>query len=151
MPCLAKKSEGRVTAINPLVEEATRNIRIQATVDNRQERLRPGMFVDVDVIMPEREDVRMIPTTAVLYAPYSDSVFIHDIIFDELCRGKLLGSSRKHYLRIVDQLAAAGAEAVILGCTEIGMLIKQEDTTVRLYDTTAIHAAKAVSYALENL
>jgi membrane fusion protein (multidrug efflux system) len=68
--------QGRVTAINPQVEEATRNIRIQATVENRQERLRPGMFVDVDVILPEREDVRMIPTTAVLYAPYSDSVFV---------------------------------------------------------------------------
>ena len=68
--------QGRVTAINPLVEEATRNIRIQATVENRQERLRPGMFVDVDVILPEQEDVRMIPTTAVLYAPYSDSVFV---------------------------------------------------------------------------
>jgi membrane fusion protein (multidrug efflux system) len=68
--------QGRITAINPLVEEATRNIRIQATVDNHQEQLRPGMFVDVDVILPEREDVRMIPTTAVLYAPYSDSVFI---------------------------------------------------------------------------
>ena len=68
--------QGRVTAINPQVEEATRNIRIQATVDNHQERLRPGMFVDVDVILPEREDVRMIPTTAVLYAPYSDSVFV---------------------------------------------------------------------------
>ncbi len=68
--------QGHVTAINPLVEEATRNIRIQATVDNPQELLRPGMFVDVDVIMPEREDVRMIPTTAVFYAPYSDSVFV---------------------------------------------------------------------------
>ena len=68
--------EGRVTAINPQVEEATRNIRIQATVENRQERLRPGMFVDVDVILPEQEDVRMIPTTAVLYAPYGDTVFV---------------------------------------------------------------------------
>jgi len=71
-----EKIEGRITAISPLIEEATRNIRIQATVDNSQERLRPGMFVDVDVILPEREDVRMIPTTAVVYAPYSDSVFI---------------------------------------------------------------------------
>ncbi len=68
--------QGRITAISPLVDEATRNIRIQATVDNHQERLRPGMFVDVDVILPEREDVRIIPTTAVLYAPYSDSVFV---------------------------------------------------------------------------
>lgn len=68
--------QGRITAINPQVEEATRNIRIQATVDNHQERLRPGMFVNVDVVLPEREKVRVIPTTAVLYAPYSDSVFI---------------------------------------------------------------------------
>jgi aspartate racemase len=81
----------------------------------------------------------------------NDRQIVHDVIFDELCRGKLLGASRKHYLRIVDHLAAAGAQAVILGCTEIGMLVKQEDTPVTLYDTTAIHAAKAVSYALENL
>ena len=68
--------EGRITAINPQVEEDTRNLRIQATVGNHQERLRPGMFVNVDVVLPEQNDVRAIPTTAVLYAPYSDSVFI---------------------------------------------------------------------------
>jgi len=70
--------DGRITAINPQVEEATRNIRIQATVDNEQERLRPGMFVKVDVLRPEQNAVLAIPTTAVLYAPYSDSVFIVD-------------------------------------------------------------------------
>lgn len=74
---------------------------------------------------------------------------VHGIIYDELCRGKILGASRKYYLDIVDQLAASGAEAVILGCTEIGMLVKQGDTTVCLYDTTAIHAARAVEWALE--
>jgi membrane fusion protein (multidrug efflux system) len=68
--------EGRITAMNPQVDEATRNIRIQATVDNRQERLRPGMFATVDVILPEESPVMVIPTTAVLYAPYSDSVFV---------------------------------------------------------------------------
>ena len=72
----------------------------------------------------------------------------HAIIYDELCRGKILGSSRQRYIEIVDQLANDGAEAVILGCTEIGMLIKPEDTPVRLYDTTAIHAARAVEWAL---
>ena len=72
----SEEIQGRITAISPLVEAATRNIRIQATVANHEERLRPGMFVDVDVILPEREDVRIIPTTAVLYAPYSDSVFV---------------------------------------------------------------------------
>jgi len=74
---------------------------------------------------------------------------VHGIIYDELCRGKILGKSRRCCLDIVDQLAAAGAEAVVLGCTEIGMLIKQGDTAVALYDTTAIHAARAVEWALE--
>jgi len=68
--------EGRITAINPEVDAATRNIRIQATVANRQERLRPGMFVNVAVVLPAAEDVLAVPATAVLYAPYSDSVFV---------------------------------------------------------------------------
>ena len=68
--------EGRITAISPLVDEATRNIRIQATVDNQKERLRPGMYAAVEVILPEADPVLVIPTTAVLYAPYSDSVFV---------------------------------------------------------------------------
>jgi membrane fusion protein, multidrug efflux system len=68
--------EGTITAINPQVDAATRNIQIQATVSNPQERLRPGMFVNVDVVLPSKEEVLAIPTTAVLYAPYSDSVFV---------------------------------------------------------------------------
>ena len=68
--------EGRITAINPQVDEATRNIRIQATVENLQERLRPGMYATVSVILPDKNAVLVIPTTAVLYAPYSDSVFV---------------------------------------------------------------------------
>ncbi|MGE5256191.1 MAG: efflux RND transporter periplasmic adaptor subunit [Hyphomicrobiales bacterium] len=68
--------KGNITAINPQVDAATRNIRIQATVANPQEHLRPGMYVNVAVVLPEREKVLAIPATAVLYAPYSDSVFI---------------------------------------------------------------------------
>lgn len=68
--------EGRITAINPLVDADTRNIKIEATLANRQERLRPGMFVNVAVGLPVRQQVLVIPATAVLYAPYSDSVFI---------------------------------------------------------------------------
>jgi membrane fusion protein (multidrug efflux system) len=68
--------EGKITAINPEVDPATRNIRIQATVINRQEYLRPGMFVNVVVVLPTSEKILAIPATAVLYAPYSDSVFI---------------------------------------------------------------------------
>lgn len=67
---------GKITAINPQVDAATRNIRMQATVANPEERLRPGMFVNVAVVLPARQNVLAIPATAVLYAPYSDSVFV---------------------------------------------------------------------------
>jgi len=73
-----KVIEGKITAINPEVDAATRNIRIQATVSNRQELLRPGMFVNVAVVLPASEKVLAVPATAVLYAPYSDSVFVVD-------------------------------------------------------------------------
>jgi membrane fusion protein (multidrug efflux system) len=68
--------DGKITAINPAVDAATRNIRVQATLANPGEQLRPGMFVNVKVVLPAQEKVLPIPATAVLYAPYSDSVFI---------------------------------------------------------------------------
>ena len=68
--------EGTITAINPEVETATRNIMVQATVGNSRKRLRPGMFVNVTVSLPEQDRVLVIPATAVLNAPYSDSVFV---------------------------------------------------------------------------
>ena len=77
-----------------------------------------------------------------------DRDFIHKVIFQELCLGKLHPNSKTEYLRIIDELSAQGAEAVILGCTEIGMLINQSDTDVVLLDTTAIHAEKAVEFAI---
>jgi len=67
---------GTLTTISPEVDASTRNIRLQATLENPDERLRPGMYVNVAVILPERQEVLAIPATAVLYAPYSDSVFI---------------------------------------------------------------------------
>ena len=70
--------EGDITAISPDVDAATRNIRVQATVANSRERLRPGMFVNVAMVLPLREEVLAIPTTAVLYAPYGDTVFVVD-------------------------------------------------------------------------
>lgn len=78
----------------------------------------------------------------------SDREIIHNVIYDELCLGKQQPDSKAEYLRIVDDLANQGAQAVILGCTEIGMLIKQCDTNVRLFDTTEMHGLKAVEYAL---
>lgn len=67
---------GRITAITPLVDADTRNVRIQGTVANKGERLRPGMFVNATVGLPQKQKVLAIPATAVLYAPYSDSVFV---------------------------------------------------------------------------
>jgi len=75
--------EGKITATNPQVDAATRNLRIQATLDNPDEVLRPGMYVDVAVLLPERPPLLTIPATAVLYAPYSDSVFVIEEKTDE--------------------------------------------------------------------
>ena len=83
----------------------------------------------------------------VLVPEENDRQTIHKIIFDELCLGKTRNESKAEFLRIIDALAVRGAEAVILGCTEIGMLIGQADTTIRLLDTTQIHVNKAVEYA----
>lgn len=68
--------EGTVTAINPDVDATSRNIRIQATIANGNEELRPGMFAQVTVVLPEHKPMLTVPATAVLYAPYSDSVFL---------------------------------------------------------------------------
>jgi len=78
-----------------------------------------------------------------------DRKIVHDIIYQELCLGQIVDHSRTEYLRIIDTLAVEGAQTVILGCTEIGLLVNQSDTPVRLVDTTAIHAAKAVEHALQ--
>ena len=71
-----KTAEGEVTTISPKVDEATRSIRVQGLIRNPEELLRPGMYVDVAVVLPQRKEVLAIPITAVLYAPYSDSVFV---------------------------------------------------------------------------
>jgi membrane fusion protein (multidrug efflux system) len=67
---------GKITAINSLVDQATRNIQVQATFQNSDFRLRPGMFAKVSVIMSEKQSVVAIPATAIHYAPYGDSIFI---------------------------------------------------------------------------
>jgi aspartate racemase len=84
----------------------------------------------------------------VLVPNEEDRQIVHKIIYQELCLGKIQADSKTEYLRIIDMLANQGAEAVILGCTEIGMLVSQGDTKVKLFDTTAIHAEKAVEYAI---
>ena len=83
----------------------------------------------------------------VLVPNEADREIVHKVIYQELCLGKKEATSKAEYLRIINALAAKGAEAVILGCTEIGMLVDQSETKVKLLDTTAIHAQKAVEYA----
>lgn len=73
---------------------------------------------------------------------------VHNVIYDELCKGIISAASREKYLNIINELYKSGAEAVILGCTEIALLIQQQYTDIPLYDTTEIHALEAVQLAL---
>lgn len=73
---------------------------------------------------------------------------VHDVIYSELCQGIIAESSRDEYLKIIHNLYAKGAQAIILGCTEIALLVQQQHTSVPLYDTTEIHAAEAVKLAI---
>ncbi len=88
----------------------------------------------VQVIVPEPEEQEL----------------IHKVIYQELCQGQVREESRVGYLEIIERLHRAGAEAVILGCTEIALLVQQLHTDVPLYDTTAIHAEQALNWALDD-
>jgi len=88
---------------------------------------------DLDVIIPNKQDRSI----------------VHNIIYQELCLGTIKQSSKNEYLRIMHSLVKHGAEAIILGCTEIAMLVNQKDIETKLYDTTTIHALKAVEEALK--
>jgi aspartate racemase len=89
----------------------------------------------IDVVVPELHDRQM----------------VHDIIYQELCLGQVEPESREVYLAIIDRLREQHIDGLILGCTEIGMLVQPRHTPVRLYDTTAIHAHQAVTLALESV
>jgi aspartate racemase len=73
---------------------------------------------------------------------------IHRVIYDELCLGEIKGASKECYVQIMGRLIEEGAQGIILGCTEIGLLVCQGDSPVPLFDTTRIHAEAAVEYAL---
>lgn len=85
----------------------------------------------------------------VLTPTKDDRELIHKVIYNELCLGIYHDSSKQEYLRVINDLKSKGAEGIILGCTEIGLLVNQNDTNVKLYDTTDIHAKAAVNYAIE--
>ncbi|WLR42314.1 aspartate/glutamate racemase family protein [Bacillus carboniphilus] len=86
----------------------------------------------IDVIIPNEEE----------------RIMIHDIIYNELCLGDIRTESRQIYKEIIDRLIERGAEGIILGCTEITMLIKEQDINIPVFDTTKIHAIKAADYAM---
>jgi membrane fusion protein (multidrug efflux system) len=91
--------EGKITAISPEVDTATRNVRVQGTIANREEKLRAGMYATVDVVLPTETKVLAIPVTAVLYAPYGDSVFVIDEKKDEKS-GKVQQVLRQQFIRV---------------------------------------------------
>ena len=88
----------------------------------------------IEVVVPETHDRQM----------------VHDIIYQELCLGQIEPESREVYLAIIDRLREQKIDGVILGCTEIGLLLQQQHTDIKLYDSTAIHACQAVTMALES-
>ncbi len=119
-----------------LVQEKIKTVGLIGTAFTMEQDFYTGRLNDkygIDVLVPNQDDRKI----------------IHDVIYQELCLGQIVAHSKSEYLRIIDALADQGAEAVVLGCTEIGMLVVQSDTQVKLIDTTAIHAQKAVECALE--
>ena len=120
-----------------LVDKGLTSVGLLGTAFTMEQDFYKGRLTDhygLDVLIPEAADRQC----------------VHDIIYRELCLGKIEPDSKKEYLRIIDRLADQGAQAVILGCTEIGMLVSQGDTRVNLLDTTAIHADKAVAASLQS-
>lgn len=87
---------------------------------------------DIEVVVPDEEDM----------------VEINRIIYEELCKGIIKEASQKTYLEVMEKLKAQGADGIILGCTEIGLLVKQVDTSIPLFDTTIIHAKSAAMRAI---
>jgi aspartate racemase len=85
----------------------------------------------------------------VLVPPAGERALVHGVIYGELCLGHVRGESRQAFRQVVSALADRGAGGVILGCTEIGLLLRQEDAPVPLFDTAAIHAEAAALYALD--
>jgi len=86
----------------------------------------------IDVIIPDKDEREI----------------VHNVIYNELCKGEINEASKEKYIEIISNLVANGAEGVVLGCTEIPLLIKQEDVEIKVFDTTTIHAVSAVEFAL---
>jgi len=117
-----------------LIKDGVKKVALLGTAFTMKEDFYKGRLkdkFDLEVVVPNEDDINI----------------IHKIIYDELCLGVIKESSKQKYLKIISKLQKKGVEGVILGCTEIAMLIQQKDCDIKLYDTTTIHAKSAVKYA----
>lgn len=122
------------TTAQKLLEQGVKKVGLLGTAFTMEQDFYKGRLTDkfgIDVVVPDENERKQ----------------VHDIIYQELCRGEIKEESRVIYSQIIEKLSLQGAEAVILGCTEIALLIQQQHTDVPLFDTTAIHAEAAVRLA----
>ena len=118
-----------------ILEKGLKNIALLGTKYTMEQDFYKSKLIEkgINVIIPDKNDIET----------------INEVIYDELCLGTINFNSKKKFLEIVDKLRSKGAEGIILGCTEIGLLIKNEDTDVPLFDTAVIHAEEAAIYSVK--
>ena len=118
-----------------ILEKGLKNIALLGTKYTMEQDFYKSKLIEkgINVIIPDKNDIEI----------------INEVIYDELCLGTINSDSKKKFLEIVDKLRNKGAEGIILGCTEIGLLIKNADTDVPLFDTAIIHAEQAAIYSIK--
>ena len=118
-----------------ILEKGLKNIALLGTKYTMEQDFYKSKLIEkgINVIIPDKNDIEI----------------INEVIYDELCLGTINFNSKKKFLEIVDKLRNKGAEGIILGCTEIGLLIKNADTDVPLFDTAIIHAEQAAIYSIK--
>jgi len=120
-----------------IVDKGLKKVGLLGTKYTMEEEFYIKRFKDkynIDLIVPEPEERK----------------FVHDVIINELANEKILKSSKEKYIEIIDNLASKGAEGIILGCTEIPLLIKKDDCAIQIFDTTTIHAKAAANFSLKH-
>lgn len=119
-----------------ILEKKMKNIALLGTKYTMEQDFYKSKLIEkgINVIIPDKNDIEI----------------INNVIYDELCLGIINPESKTKYLEIVKTLKQKGAEGIILGCTEIGLLIKSEDTDVPLFDTALIHAEQAAIYSIKD-
>ena len=119
-----------------ILEKKMKNIALLGTKYTMEQDFYKSKLIEkgINVIIPDKNDIEI----------------INKVIYDELCLGIINPESKAKYLEIVKTLKQKGAEGIILGCTEIGLLIKSEDTDIPLFDTALIHAEQAAIYSIKD-